>query len=435
MLEIISSDGAVFERSDPLAVVLGTTVGSNVLEWILPSVAQRYMESCRQLQTGKYPQRNCSHRVLVLKPSFHYRYTVPDDHIKSTLEMIQATHQLTLTDQPPLRTDLFRCLCRAIHHQANVDTIDLSRNCLEDDGFRHLVDALDTIRPKTLRLSGNQITSAGLAYLAKKLINPVAGSTANVSGRWLDDLHLLDLSFNPLGEATSELRTLLENSPALRSLSLTSTGLRQLEGGARLIGLTALDVGHNELTAGAVRTILLQLNACKIAELRLGFCGGRTQTPASGAQFAKYLAEFLQTGTLDAMRVLDVSGWQLDDSDVYEVVHTLRRAPRLEELWAQQNTQLGAMGFAQLVGSLRVKRLYLDGCGGVVRHLGAQSRSAMDTTDGSATRVTECVWVRLPKFANEQDVGALRQFWSHVHGARASVTCMKLRTVLETQEP
>lgn len=52
VLEITSGDGAVFERSDPLSVVLGTTVGSNVLEWILPSVAQRYMESCRQLQSG-----------------------------------------------------------------------------------------------------------------------------------------------------------------------------------------------------------------------------------------------------------------------------------------------------------------------------------------------------------------------------------------------
>lgn len=52
VLEITSSDGAVFESSDPLAVVLGTTIGSNVLEWILPSAVQRYMESCRQLQSG-----------------------------------------------------------------------------------------------------------------------------------------------------------------------------------------------------------------------------------------------------------------------------------------------------------------------------------------------------------------------------------------------
>lgn len=55
VLQITTSDGAVFENSDPLSIALGVAVGSNVLEWILPSLSQRYLESCRQFKTGKKP--------------------------------------------------------------------------------------------------------------------------------------------------------------------------------------------------------------------------------------------------------------------------------------------------------------------------------------------------------------------------------------------
>lgn len=330
-----------------------------------------------------------------------------------------------LTDQPPLRLDLSRSLCRAIHHQTNIDTIDLSRNCLEDDGFRHLVDALETIRPKTLKVSGNHITSVGLAYLVKKIT--AVPATAVPALHCLADLQVLDLGYNPLGDAASPyLHTLIDHCPALRSLILTTVGLRQLDGASRLIGLTELDVAHNEFSATAVRKLLQQLNACKIVKLRLGHCVDRDRS--TGESCAKSLAEFLQTGTLDALRVLDVSGWQLDDSDVYEVVQTLRRASGLDELWATENAHLGAIGFAQLVRSVRVKRLYLDGCAAVLRHLAGEQRSAMAADAGGSV---ECGWVRLPKYSSAQELDVVRAFWTHIHGARATVTVSKTKTVLD----
>lgn len=322
-----------------------------------------------------------------------------------------------------MRFDLGRSLFRAIHHQTNIDTIDLSRNCLEDDGFRHLVDALETIRPKTLKLSGNQITGVGLAFLVKKL-NTATLATVTAT-HFLTDLQVLDLSYNPLGCAgLAELHTLIDHCPALRSLTLTSVGLRKLDGAARLIGLTELDVAHNVFTAMSMRKLLQQLNACKIIKLRLGHCVDRDRV--TGASCAKALAEFLQTGTLGALRVLDVSGWQLDDSDVYEVVQTLRRAPGLDELWATENGQLGAIGFAELVRGVPTKRLYLDGCAAVLPHLSSEQRSAMAADDA-----VKCGWVRLPKFVSVLELDVLRDFWTHFHGARAMVTVSKTRTLLE----
>lgn len=377
------------------------------------------------------------------------RHTVPDDHIKSTLELIQATHQLKLADQPPLRTDLCRPLCRAIHHQANIAVIDLSRVCLEDDGIRHLVEALCTIRPKTLKLSGNHITALGLQHLTRKLTH--ANSAPDATG-FFADLQVLDLSYNPLGDAgAAELHTLLAHCPALQTLALSSTGLRQLDGVAgaiaaaptadrsnssfacgRLLALTELDVGYNRFSAGALRKMLSQLNACKLIALRLGFCCDaheeRRSGPDARAADVKALVEFLQSGTLDALRVLDVSGWRLDDSDMYELVHTLRRAPQLDAVRAVENGKLGAIGFAQLVRNLHVKHLYLDGCGGVVRNLAAEMRPAVEKPAAIA-----CVRVRLPKFsAAETEV--LREFWTNLHGVRAIVGSTKSATMLELQQ-
>lgn len=365
---------------------------------------------------------------------------MPDEYIKSSLELIQATHQLTLTDQPPLRIELSRPLCRAIHHQTNIDTIDLSRIGLEDDGFRHLVDALATIRPHTLKLSGNHITGTGLAYLCQQLKlppTPTAITTTATTGNFLVQLQELDLSYNPLTLSLSsdadQLSTILQHCPELRRLSLASTGLRQLDGQGRLIGLTHLDVGHNAFTVATLRKMLLQLNACKVSELRLAFSVERAAS-ADSASLAKHLADFLQTGTLDALRILDISGWRLDDSDVYEVVQSLRRAQRLEALYAMSNQRLGAIGFGQMVRMLRgVGRLYLDGCRGVVRHLASENRGQQSTAAESA-----CSWIRLPsRYADDIDcdtaAAVLGEFWTHLHGDRAIVSRNKTSIVLEMQ--
>lgn len=342
-----------------------------------------------------------------------------------------------LTDQPPLRSDLCRTLCRAVHYQSNIAVINLSRVRLEDDGIRHLVDALATIRPKTLKLSGNHITAIGIQHFTRKLNAPL---TTPETPSFLSDLRVLDLSYNPLGDGVGavELRTLLGHCPALQTLTLCSTGLRQLDASSRLLALTELDVGYNRFTMAALRKMLLQLNACKLVELRLGFCCAGSSHRRSGglddvgSTDVKALIEFLQSGTLDALRILDISGWRLDDSDMYELVHTLRRARQLDAVWAMENNLLGSIGFAQLVRNVRTKNLYLDGCSGVVRNLCAEIRPTPGQPETSSGGTIVCSSVRLPKLpAAETDV--LREFWTHLHGARATVVCSKLKTLLNVQ--
>lgn len=55
MLRLTSSDGAIYEDSDPLHVVFNETsvIASTVLEWVTPPLSQRYLEACAQFKCGR----------------------------------------------------------------------------------------------------------------------------------------------------------------------------------------------------------------------------------------------------------------------------------------------------------------------------------------------------------------------------------------------
>lgn len=55
VLRLTTRDGAIFENSDPLssAFAENSALSSTVLEWIMPPLTQRYMETCVQHKISK----------------------------------------------------------------------------------------------------------------------------------------------------------------------------------------------------------------------------------------------------------------------------------------------------------------------------------------------------------------------------------------------
>lgn len=55
VLRLTTKDGAIFQNSDPISLAFAenSAIASTVLEWIMPPLAQRYMETCAQTKTSK----------------------------------------------------------------------------------------------------------------------------------------------------------------------------------------------------------------------------------------------------------------------------------------------------------------------------------------------------------------------------------------------
>lgn len=56
VLRLTTKDGAIFENTDPLGLAFAekTAISSTVLEWIMPPLTQRYMETCAETKTSEH---------------------------------------------------------------------------------------------------------------------------------------------------------------------------------------------------------------------------------------------------------------------------------------------------------------------------------------------------------------------------------------------
>lgn len=60
VLQLTTKDGAIFQNSDPISLAFAenSAIASTVLEWIMPPLAQRYMETCAQIKASQYSMSN-----------------------------------------------------------------------------------------------------------------------------------------------------------------------------------------------------------------------------------------------------------------------------------------------------------------------------------------------------------------------------------------
>ncbi|KAJ6641353.1 Tonsoku-like protein, partial [Pseudolycoriella hygida] len=373
VLRLMTEDGAIFENDDPISVTFGEVIYSTVLDWKLPHISQRYMEVCQQLKTE------------------------PLDYVQSTLELIQATQELKITDQL-LDKQKSEPIFKSLQHQTSLETIDLSNNFLEDEILKLLATILPTLpRLKNLHLAGNYITRDGITNLA--------------SAKEFPDLESLDLSFNPLtNQSIPSLNVLLTKAKNLKKLSLSSTEMTDIPDPPtefKYSQVTDIDFSFNQIKLPNLKKVLRKLNSCRLVSLNLAFsCTERG--------VMEPIAAFLNAGTCEKLRDINLTGLDLEDSDIWSLLQALERAKNLNELRLMENKRLTSMSLKFLLEQLSVKYLVLDGCW---RLFGKS---------GDNIYVSECsigqIRMTVDPVSRTNDLEWITETWRRIFGDRANTT-------------
>lgn len=290
---------------------------------------------------------------------------------------------------------------KSLQHQSNLESIDLANNFLEDEVLKLLATILPTLpRLKILNLSGNHITRDGVTNLA------------SVSANDFPDIESLDLSYNPLtNQSIPSLNILLAKTKNLKKLSLCSTDITDIPDppneSFKYSQVTDIDLSFNQLKLPNFNRLLKKLNSCRIVSLNLAFT-------CSDRGVMESIVGFLNAGTCEKLRDLNLSGLDLEDGDVWTLLQALERTKNLNTLRLMENRRLTSITLKLLMERLAVKQLELDGCwklyskiGDNVYVSGQCSIGNIRMTVDPVTRTTDLEWIN--------------EIWRRMFGDRANV--------------
>lgn len=319
----MTADGAIFEGTDPISLACAESfVSSTVLKWILPLIAQRYLEACTSQKTQI------------------------DQHLNSFLDICQATQKLSLNDHQ-LSFKMLQPVFKALHHQNSLVELNLTRNLIQDEDVMSLVLALPTLKNlRILNLSGNMITVDGVKNLCLT-------HDSNVDLKLTD----LDLSFNPLrNESLRFLAKFCNNLNNLKNLKISSCEITNfIDENLNFPALHQLDMSYNSLNIASIRKVLSNLNSCHMTSLNLSFC-------AKEEGIAEHIAAFLNSGTCQNLKELSLMSCSLNDADIWEIIRSLPKSVILESLKLTGNSHLTSISFKILLNSKKLKYIKLIGC-------------------------------------------------------------------------
>lgn len=417
VLRLTTSDGAIYENSDPLHLIFNETavIASTVLEWVTPPLSQRYMEACAQFKSGMYSGNIHLPRDQYLIDKFFF-VSAGDPFIQSKLELIPSSQMLSITDQI-LSTELCRPLFRALHFQNNLTTIDVSNSFIGDDGVKHLSQALPTLTHlAVINLCGNLVTAAGIKHIE---------SVCDVHSNCLAELKELYLSFNPLQNASLlSLSNICSKLPKLDTLHLASADLTHLqEFDLGFNSLCDLDLSYNAFGHDAITKAIEKLNTCKIKQLNLSYCcpqglddyghdGERSRDELKST--IETLIRVLDSGMCTNLQEIHLSGWGLNDVDCWRLIQSINRSKVLRVLSLRDNIQLSKVTFKHILETIAVKQLHLEGCKMLLCGL-----SEVDAEGFQSGNCPESITLTLPTASiNSDEINALKQWWNIASRAR-----------------
>lgn len=272
---------------------------------------------------------------------------------------------------------------------------------MEDEILKLLATILQTLpRLKSLSLPGNYITRDGITNLA------------SVAANHFPDLESLDLSYNPLtNQCIPSLNILLSKTRNLKKLSLCATDMTDIPDpqneSFKYSQITDIDFSFNQIELSNFNRLLKKLNSCRIVSLNLAFsCVGR------GAM--ESIVAFLNAGTCEKLRDLNLSGLDLEDGDIWILLQALERTKNLTTLKLMENPRLTSVTLKLLMERLSVKQLELDGCwklyskiGDNVYVSGQCSIANIRMTVDPVTRASDLEWIN--------------EIWRRMFGDRANV--------------
>ena len=91
----------------------------------------------------------------------------------------------------------------------------------------------------------------------------------------------------------------------------------------------------------------------------MAFCTGSKLTQGS---VSDTLCDFLNSGTLESLLHLNLAGLHLEDSDLYQIVSSLKRAKQMLTLNLSQNFKLTWLAFKLILQNVNVHTLTIEGC-------------------------------------------------------------------------
>ncbi|XP_073840267.1 tonsoku-like protein [Musca autumnalis] len=307
-LRLKTADGFAYEENDLVAVAVEQSmIVATVLEWQISPLGQRYEEMCVQLH------RDTNKDVL------------------DVLQRAQISNVIQLNDLwlPYVQTEP---IFKAILHQSNLRSLDLSNNFIQNEGCRQLAKALPTLKNlRSLNLSGNFISSDGLEV--------VLSSASN-----LNNLEEVILSQNPLRNDSIRLLDQFCNMSAgktLRKLHLSHCSLSNLyDFDLNYYELLDFDISFNLLKEESLQKLLSKLNSCRLQKLNLSYVKTSDGSMGGSTKTTDGLIAFFEGGTCEKFRSISLAGWHLSDVDIYKILLCLGRANDLEIFNISDNERL-----------------------------------------------------------------------------------------------
>ena len=276
-----------------------------------------------------------------------------DSFIQNQIELICSTQALAITDQF-MTAKVSRPLFKSLHFQSNLTMIDLSNSFIQDDGIKHLAQALPTLAQLTvLNLSGNSITTNGIKHLS---------AIFDFHTEALMELKALHLNFNPLqNQSLTSLSKFCRHLPQLTTLHLTSTELTNLQDfDLNFNTLTDLDLSFNIFQPDGLTAAIEKLNACKLIRINFAFCLPVEDT--SNSSFIEALTKTLSSGTCVNFKEIRLDGCGMTDIDCWRVLQPVSRSKVLQCLSLRENAALTKVTWKYLLENFSVKEMHLEGC-------------------------------------------------------------------------
>lgn len=299
-----------------------------------------------------------------------------------------------------------RPLFKALHFQTNITRIDFTNSFIEDEGLKHLAQALSTMKQITsINLSGNLITVIGLKCFS---------NIFDESPDCLSELSTLVLNDNPLqNQSLNALEKVCNNLSQLRTLHLSSTELSDLRSiDLRFAHLTNIDLSFNNFTATGLLKSIDKLNSCKLKKLKLSFCGSllnRRETHETNIIDA--LTKMLDAGSCANLEEVHLCGLNLNDVDCWQIVQSLKRSKVLHTLSLKDNILLTKVTWKLLLENLSIRNLWMEGCRILLSDLNEQDEDTL-------TKVTNCcenIKVSLNAEATHTDqFETIKRIWSSI---------------------
>lgn len=171
--------------------------------------------------------------------------------------------------------------------------------------------------------------------------------------------------------------------------------------------ITDIDFSFNQLKLPNLNKLLKKLNACRIVSLNLAFsCTDRGVMES--------IVAFLNAGTCEKLRDLNLSGLDLEDGDIWTLLQALERNKNLKTLKLMENRRLSSVTLKLLMERLTVNQLELDGCWKLYSKIGDNvyiggqcTIASIRMTVNPVTRTSDLEWIN--------------EIWRRMFGDRANV--------------